>query len=239
MHLFCVRLAIETIEMSKGCMRLCDARYDFGCDCVNTTNIRRELTPAGPTLTGQLLAWMGFISGTYEEEEPVLVAEFDEHEDVSYQNRECAMPKNTADWNYYDGLVNKNRHTVKVARSVKKYAPKYELVEDQEEDGDDSIDELGVSQIPHRLLFTHKDNLLDCSVSSSEDSAPSLHTMAENVHDTIKIYQNLWPDVEVAFLTDADCRKTLSVVEPELLKYYDELDGMFKGDLCRAADLCE
>ena len=57
--------------------------------------------------------------------------------------------------------------------------------------------------------------------------------------DTIDAYKKEWADddVEVTFLTDEDCRIALSEVEPEFLEYYDDLAGMFKGDLCRSASL--
>ena len=75
-------------------------------------------------------------------------------------------------------------------------------------------------------------------MSSSVESEPSLHTFAHNVRDTIKAYEKVWADdLQVTFLTDVECRKALYEAKPELLKYYDDLEGMFKGDLCRSADL--
>lgn len=157
-------------------------------------------------------------------------------------NRECKVPKqrnaaSASSWSYYDGLIEKNRNTAFLARSVQEYTPRRELDDDLalEEDRDEEDDK---SFIPHRLVFTHKDNLLDCDVSSSVESEPSLHTLAHNVRDTIKAYEKVWADdLQVTFLTDVECRKALYEAKPELLKYYDDLEGMFKGDLCRSADL--
>ena len=110
-----------------------------------------------------------------------------------------------------------------------------ELQEDEEDNEDGSNKDDAKTFIPRRLLFTHKEDLLDCQVSSSE---PSLHTMAHNVHDTIKAYSEVWgDDMEYDFLTDVECRKAIYKTEPELLAYYDDLEGMFKGDICRSAYL--
>ena len=166
--------------------------------------------------------------------------------------RECDVPEleqsdNPAAWNYYDGLIEENRNIASLARSVKEYAPKRGLVEDslidaelqdQEDDEDDedvtNKDE-AKSFIPRRLLFTHKEDLLNCDVSLSE---PSLHTMAHNVHDTIEAYRGVWgDDMAYDFLTDVECHKAIYETEPELLAYYDDLEGMFKGDICRSAYL--
>jgi len=43
---------------------------------------------------------------------------------IEEDNRKCEVPKNTSDWKYYDGLVSKNRHTAKDARSIEDYEPK-------------------------------------------------------------------------------------------------------------------
>ena len=134
-------------------------------------------------------------------------------------------------------MVDKNRETAAAARNVKENAPKNGFALDNDEDEDDESAESAL-QVPRRLVFTHKENLLDCAASSSASSDPSLHTMAENVRDTIQQYKKLWKDdMEVAFLSDQDCREALNAVKPDLLQYYDDLPGMFKGDLCRAADL--
>jgi len=159
----------------------------------------------------------------------------------SHTNEVCDVP-NTVSWKYYDSLIEKNRNTAALARSIEDYAPKRgfkeaEFAEEGEEDEHATSEE--ESSIPHRLIFTHEHDLLDCGVSSSIDSDPSLHTLAHNVLDTIDAYKKEWADddVEVTFMTDEDCRIALYEVEPEFLEYYDGLAGMFKGDLCRSASL--
>jgi len=146
--------------------------------------------------------------------------------------RECDIPEDTVTWKYYDSLIDSNRQTAALASSLEEYVP--EPVSSGEEDS---------SLIPHRLIFTHKLNLLDCDVSSSINTDPGYHTLAHNVHDTINAYKKVWAaeddddDIDVTFLTDEDCVEAISEVEPELLKYYDGLEGMFKGDVCRIAYL--
>ena len=96
----------------------------------------------------------------------------------------CEVPEQSdipATWHYYDGLIKKNRKIASIASSIKEYAPKRGLVEDiteqqdeKDSDGKDvSNKDVDQHYIPHHLIFTHKDDLLDCEVSSSE---PSLHT---------------------------------------------------------------
>jgi hypothetical protein len=167
------------------------------------------------------------------------------------RNRECDVPEHkqleldkAASWGYFDEMIEKNRETVLLARSVEEHTPirdfgnleqhEHESREDKEDGGNYNLE----PSIPHRLVFTHKDNLLDCDVSSSVNSEPSLHTFAHNVRDTVKSYKEVWgDDIQVTFLTDEDCRRALYETEPELLTYYDNLAGMFKGDLCRSAEL--
>ena len=198
---------------------------------------------------GNLLSWFfGIPEGA--EEELIDVEEVDGPFELDDWVRECDVPEleqanNPAAWNYYDGLIEKNRHIASLARSVKEYAPKQGLVADtlidaelqEDEDDEDFTNNKNEAKsfIPRRLLFTHKENLLVCEVSSTE---PSLHTMAHNVRDTIKAYSEVWgDDMEYDFLTDVECRKAIYKTEPELLAYYDDLEGMFKGDICRSAYL--
>jgi hypothetical protein len=62
--------------------------------------------------------------------------------------------------------------------------------------------------------------------------------MAHNVRDTIKAYRTVWgDDIEYSFLTDVECHEAIYEAEPELLEYYDGLQGMFEGDVCRSAIL--
>jgi hypothetical protein len=196
----------------------------------------------------RVLSWLGMVSDDEEEVfiEVEEVVNLFELEGANVTTRMCDVPEqsdNPAVWSYYDRLIEKNRNTASLARHVEEYAPKLRLDDivveqegQQEDEGDNGFgveDEVG-SFIPYRLVFTHKDNLLDCEASLSE---PSLHTMAHNVYDTIKAYSEVWGDVEYDFLTDVECRKAIYEVEPELLAYYDGLEGMLKADICRSADL--
>jgi hypothetical protein len=229
----------------------------------NATDPTRRLSGLGYEINGEsiypnvrrLLSWFLGIEtmseGAEEDDEMIDVEEVSRpFEFVDWtMARECDAPEpeqsdNPAAWNYYDGLIEKNRHIASLARSVKEYAPKRGLVEDilidaelQEDEDDEDVTNKNEAKsfIPRRLLFTHKEDLLNCDVSSSE---PSLHTMAHNVHDTIKAYSEVWgDDMEYDFLTDVECRKAIYETEPELLVYYDDLEGMFKGDICRSAYL--
>jgi hypothetical protein len=98
-------------------------------------------------------------------------------------------------------------------------------------------------RIPHRLIFTHKYNLLDnCEASlSSRDYTltPTLHMMAANARQTVALYRDFWeePAAEVVFLTDIDCVRVLKATEPRLLKYFKKEEGMYKADMCRVAEL--
>ena len=156
----------------------------------------------------------------------------EQNEETHRTLRECDIPEDTVTWKYYDSLIDSNRQTAALARSLEEYVP--EPVSSGEEDS---------CPIPRRLIFTHKLNLLDCDVSSSINTDPGYHTLAHNVHDTINAYKKVWAaeddddDIDVTFLTDEDCVEAISEVEPELLKYYDGLEGMFKGDVCRIAYL--
>ena len=211
-----------------------------------------------PTSTpGRLLSWLGMMSSDEvedEEDDEELIELVEkvvfelEGEDV-VTNCDVPEPEQSdipATWQYYNELIKKNRKIASLARNVREYAPKRGLVEDiiEQQDAEDEDSENGkdvsvkdVDQrfIPHHLVFTHRDNLLDCDVSSSE---PSLHTMAHNVRDTIEAYRQVWgDDMEYNFLTDVECRKAIYEAEPELLAFYDDLEGMFKGDICRSAFL--
>jgi len=91
-------------------------------------------------------------------------------------------------------------------------------------------------RIPRRLIFTHKDNLFDCSKSTTK---PELFTLAENAKATLNAYRRVWPDVDYTFLTDEDCIHALNQTEPDLIGWFisGSLEGMYKADLCRAAYL--
>jgi hypothetical protein len=86
-------------------------------------------------------------------------------------------------------------------------------------------------KIPRRLIFTHKDKLL-------ETKEPPL--LYENVQKTIQTYRKAWgePDAPVWFLNDDDCRSAIYAAKPELVTYFDrEVLGSWKADICRVAAL--
>ena len=124
----------------------------------------------------------------------------------------CTPPLQSAEWNYYNALVNENHHLAERARQLTggKHTTKEE-----------------VDRIPHRLIFTHKDNLFDCSNSASNSTPPDLFTLAENAKETVKAYSKVWPDLEYIFLTNKDCIKALNQTEPLLIPWMNnaKLEG--------------
>eukprot|EP00450_Noctiluca_scintillans_P015489 CAMPEP_0194525894 /NCGR_PEP_ID=MMETSP0253-20130528/61541_1 /TAXON_ID=2966 /ORGANISM="Noctiluca scintillans" /LENGTH=273 /DNA_ID=CAMNT_0039370671 /DNA_START=31 /DNA_END=853 /DNA_ORIENTATION=- len=86
-----------------------------------------------------------------------------------------------------------------------------------------------VREIPDRLLFNYKTNLLLGRSALPHHSA--------NVNRTIHLH----PGAEVVFSTDADCRASIARVHSEeLARYFDrEHIGAYKSDLCRLATLYE
>jgi hypothetical protein len=84
----------------------------------------------------------------------------------------------------------------------------------------------GHDKIPHRLVFTHYKNLLDCSLWESNETSPQLYNLAMNVRATLDAYRNIWPDLEYVFLTDDDCINAIEEVEPGLVGWFNALDGM-------------
>jgi len=88
-----------------------------------------------------------------------------------------------------------------------------------------------VYNIPRRLIFTHKDSLLETK------DPPVLY---DNVQKTIEKYRQAWgdPDAPVWFLNDTDCRAAVYATKPDLLTYFDrEPHGSWKADICRVAAL--
>jgi hypothetical protein len=86
-------------------------------------------------------------------------------------------------------------------------------------------------QIPHHLIFTYKDNIL-------ETHMPPL--LYQNVLATIAAYRRAWnePHAPVWFLTDTDCELALGHVSAEMLNLFAfEANGSFKADMCRVAAL--
>ncbi|KAL3804882.1 hypothetical protein HJC23_006654 [Cyclotella cryptica] len=151
------------------------------------------------------------------------------NQQLQTNNTICPLPQNSSSWFYYRTLVDTNSNLASSARVLQEYAPKNtELLKDS-------------NQIPHRLIFTHKTNLLECTNSASNSTQPNLYTLAENVKATINAYRTLWADLQVSFLTDDDCIRTLNDTEYgfHLIPWYNsgKLSGMYKADLCRSAYL--
>jgi mannosyltransferase OCH1-like enzyme len=85
--------------------------------------------------------------------------------------------------------------------------------------------------IPHQLLFTYSQNIL-------ETKEPSHYY--ENIQNTIKKYREAWnePNAPVVFLDDVECLALIKQHEPNLIKpYQQESYGAYKGDICRAVAL--
>ena len=89
-------------------------------------------------------------------------------------------------------------------------------------------------RIPRRLFFTYSRNLI-------YDANPKhLH---DNVHRTIRFFTEGWgladqSQLDVRFLTNADCIRLLEEVEPRLIPvfHYEPL-GSYMADMCRLAAL--
>jgi Glycosyltransferase sugar-binding region containing DXD motif len=86
-------------------------------------------------------------------------------------------------------------------------------------------------KIPHRMIFTAKENLL-------ETKEP--RHLYENVIHTINVYRDAWKETNatVWFLNDTECREYIAEADPMLLPIFDgEQDGSYKADICRVAVL--
>ena len=83
-------------------------------------------------------------------------------------------------------------------------------------------------QIPHRIVFTHQDDLLDCSNLASKSTLRQLFNLAENAKATINAYARIWPNLQFILINQT---------EPDLIQCFESLPGMHKANLCRAADL--
>ena len=99
-------------------------------------------------------------------------------------------------------------------------------------------------EIPRRLVFTYKWNLLEY---------PEPRHVYENVLHTIDTYRQYWkqidardapqqqqqqPNMQVVFLDDVDCLYHIESTAPFLKQLFlQETDGSYKSDICRAAFL--
>ena len=97
-------------------------------------------------------------------------------------------------------------------------------------------------QIPHRLIFTHGENILITK-------RPTI--LHDNIDRTIRLYREFWNNnssassknaTDVAdpvwFLDNEECLRVVGKVEPRLVPYFQQEErGDFKGDICRVAAL--
>jgi hypothetical protein len=132
----------------------------------------------------------------------------------------CPQPQHSPMWNCYNDLVDENSDTVDRANRLFGYAP------DSNRSQEDHRFE---DRIPHLLVFTHKYNLFDCSVSASNSTSPNLHTLAENAKATVKAYSRIWSDLHFVYLSDNDCIDALNRTEPDLIPFFTDvkLEGAF------------
>ncbi|GAX26991.1 hypothetical protein FisN_9Lh299 [Fistulifera solaris] len=107
--------------------------------------------------------------------------------------------------------------------------------------------EPNLHQIPQRLVFTHRYNLLlddwkdDPQNDITTEELDELMVLQKNVRDIV----NKHPSASVEFYTDEDCIEALTHVAPstqqdEWVHYFrSESKGMFKADWCRGVALLE
>lgn len=143
----------------------------------------------------------------------------------------CPKPLNSPLWNHFDALVDENAEMAKKVGHII-LASRTDSNTDNETKGEEFGEGGGANnnQIPHRLIFTHKDNLFNCSISASNlTMSPNVHTLAENAKATVRAYHQIWPDLQYVFLTDDDCIDALHLTEPELIPFFNdpELEGRF------------
>ena len=116
--------------------------------------------------------------------------------DVAYSK--CPLPLESRKWLYYDRMARDNRIIADYASHAQD--PQQHADAELENRANDSK-----PTIPHRLVFTHRFDLLNCTVSSSPESSPQLHLLASNVKATIAGYSKIWPDLDVVFLSESLC----------------------------------
>ena len=135
-------------------------------------------------------------------------------------------------WKYYNALVDTNSETV--AKALE-WTENSTIVKSPPVDGGNnngfSNSAADSKYVPHRLIFTHKQNLFNCSIFESNSTSPELYTLAENAKATANAYKNIWPDLEVVFLTDQDCLEALNEVEPDLIPFFHNEVGKLMNTL--------
>lgn len=132
----------------------------------------------------------------------------------------CPQPQHSPMWNCHNDLVDENSYTVDRANRAFHYVPNDNRSKEEHRFED---------RIPHLLVFTHRYNLFDCSVSASNSTSPNLHTLAENAKATVKAYSRIWSDLHFVHLSDEDCIDALNRTEPGLIPFFNDvkLEGAF------------
>lgn len=148
----------------------------------------------------------------------------------------CTPPTNSSMWNYLDAIVDEN---VEMTKRVKNHIlfnhhhrnnnSSFHAKNEMRGGGDNDRNK---HRIPHLLIFTHKEDLFNCSLSASNSTSmlsPNLYALAENAKATVKSYHQIWPDVQYVFLSDNDCLDALNRTEPELIPFFNDgnLEGAF------------
>lgn len=88
-------------------------------------------------------------------------------------------------------------------------------------------------KIPQILIFTHYRDLLHATDLEDDEEK----VLATNIRRSIHLHGD---DIDVRFLTDADCIRSLQNVFPALIPHFvNETQGMFKADICRGSALYE
>jgi len=97
--------------------------------------------------------------------------------------------------------------------------------------------------IPLRLIFTYQMDLLKVKDEDSSHLSTSDGFLRSNVLKTIHKYEKAsflqkQTKVEVAFLDDDECRKSIETAKSQLVAYFEkEQVGKYKADICRIAEL--
>jgi hypothetical protein len=94
-------------------------------------------------------------------------------------------------------------------------------------------------EIPHRIIFTYKKDLLAIGMSAHPDFDLFEKVLYDNMLNTIRKFSDAWESSPpVVCMDDSACREAIRAVQPELVTHFDnEKQGMYKADICRVAAL--
>lgn len=126
----------------------------------------------------------------------------------------CPLPLESRKWLYYDRIDRDNQIIAGYASHA----------QDPPRLADADFENRTVDSkpaIPHRLVFTHRFDLLNCTESSSPESDPQLHLLASNVKATVAAYSAIWTDLDVVFLSESLRSFVSHVISPERTRNYD------------------